>query len=295
MVEAAATDSQDASTEQQEQIKLVLSYLDKKETRNQALDIILAYTTTKDNRALFEDTDAIKLLLRLLPEADATLKVAQCLINFSVDPFYQIVLVHLNVAGRIFDFLKENVKMDMKANVSTHVAYDDKEQVYEIRNKTKKADAYEDIELCLMLLTNVSISEEGQKHLVGNLKTRGIILDNLFGMFCYFLKSNVFDFVANILSNVSALKEGREVIIDRSDMLPKIVDMLRYEKVSAHRRTHLLACLRNLAFEYEPQEQRFFDSKLINELAYILATEQGLTELPQEAAQFKANITKAEF
>jgi hypothetical protein len=66
------------------------------------------------------------------------------------------------VAGRIFDFLKDNVKMDMKADVQTHIAYDDKERVYEIRNKLKKGDsqaAYEDIELCLMLLTNVTISE----------------------------------------------------------------------------------------------------------------------------------------
>jgi len=144
--------------------------------------------------------------------------------------------------------------MDMQANVSTHVAFDDKEQVYEIRNKLKKGDsqaAFEDIELCLMLLTNVSVSEEGQQHLIGNQKTKGIILDNLFGMFCYFLKSNVFDFVANILSNVSALKEGREVIIDQANMMPKIIDMLRYEKVNQHRRTHLFACVRNLAFDYE--------------------------------------------
>jgi hypothetical protein len=31
---------------------------------------------------------------------------------------------------------------------------------------------------------------------------------------------------------VSGLKEGREVIIDRADMMPRIVDMLRYEKVN---------------------------------------------------------------
>ena len=105
-----------------------------------------------------------------------------------------------------------------------------------------------------MLLTNVTTSEEGQQHLIGSTKTKGLILDNLFGMFCYFLKSSIFDFVANILSNVSAVKQGREVIIDQADMMPKIIDMLRYEKVNAHRRTHLFACLRNLAFDYEAQE-----------------------------------------
>jgi len=52
-------------------------------------------------------------LLRLLPEA--THKVTQCLINFSVDTEYQRELVNLNVAGRVFDFIKDNVKMNMKA------------------------------------------------------------------------------------------------------------------------------------------------------------------------------------
>ena len=74
MVEATSTEAQ-ASEEQKEQIKQVLSYLEKKETRNQALDIILAYTTTKEKRALFTGLDPCKILLRLLPEGEVTLKV----------------------------------------------------------------------------------------------------------------------------------------------------------------------------------------------------------------------------
>jgi len=74
MVEATSTEAQ-ASDEQKEQIKQVLSYLEKKETRDQALDIILAYTTTKENRALFSGLDPCKILLRLLPEGEVTLKV----------------------------------------------------------------------------------------------------------------------------------------------------------------------------------------------------------------------------
>ena len=47
-----------------------------------------------------------------------THKVTQCLINFSVDTEYQRELVNLNVAGRVFDFINENVKMNMKAQAS---------------------------------------------------------------------------------------------------------------------------------------------------------------------------------
>ena len=112
MVETTSTPA--IQSEQQEQMKQVLSYLEKKETRDHALDIILAYTTTKENRALFSGLNACKSLLRLLPEGNVSHKVAQCLINFSVDSEYQSDLVKLNVAGRIFDFLKENVTMNMK-------------------------------------------------------------------------------------------------------------------------------------------------------------------------------------
>ncbi len=83
----------------------------------------------------------------------------------------------------------------------------------------------------MMLLNNVTVDEDGQKHLIGEGKTQGLILDNLFGMFCYFLKSNIFDFVSNILANVTAIKEGRDLVLSPdspSMMFPKIVDMLRW-------------------------------------------------------------------
>lgn len=74
-------------------------------------------------------------MLRLLPEdgAGVTQKVAQCLINFSVDPDFQKDLVKLNVAGRVFDFLKEKVQMNMQADKSSHAAFNEDEKVYEIR------------------------------------------------------------------------------------------------------------------------------------------------------------------
>ena len=101
-----------------------------------------------------------------------------------------------------------------------------------------------------MLLTNITISEEGQKHLVGEGKTKGLIVENLFGMFSFFLKSATFDFISNVLANITGVKEGRDLIYEHK-IFEKIVDMIRYEKVNHHRRKHLLECLRNLAFEYE--------------------------------------------
>lgn len=140
-----------------------------------------------------------------------------------------------------------------------------------------------------MLLTNVTVSEDGQKHVLGEgQKTRGLILDNLFGMFCYFLKSGVFDFIANILANVTALKEGRVILMEQN-MLPKIIDMLRWNKVSLHRRKHLIETLRNIAFGYDDCEAKFIEFHLVKELGYILSFEEGITEeLPEVVAGFKA-------
>ena len=38
--------------------------------------------------------------------------------------------------------------------------------------------------------------------------------ENFFEMFSYFFTKSEFDFVANILSNVSALKAGREFLVE---------------------------------------------------------------------------------
>lgn len=92
--------------------------------------------------------------------------------------------------------------------------------------------------------------------MLGTGTTKGAVLDNLFGMFCYFLDNGNFDFIANILSNVSALKEGRLYMLENK-MLQKVVELLKSNKINAHRRIHLNDCLRNIAFEYELYEKLF--------------------------------------
>jgi hypothetical protein len=179
------------------------------------------------------------------------------LINFSTDEVYLKDLIKLNVGGRVFDFLKEHVQMNMKG-AEGHAAFNEEEKVYEIRQLAgAKNNATTTIEYLFMLLTNVTVNEEGQRHLIGEGKMRGLIIDNLFSMFCYFLKSGTFDFIANILGNVTALKEGRELVAAEYAMLPKILDMLRWEKVNLHRRKHLIECVRNVGFAHEEQEAAF--------------------------------------
>ena len=54
--------------QQQEQIKQVLDYFNgNAEAKANALDIVLAYSGTKENRKLFSGLNTCKELLRLLP------------------------------------------------------------------------------------------------------------------------------------------------------------------------------------------------------------------------------------
>jgi hypothetical protein len=78
----------------------------------------------------------------------------------------------------------------------------------------------------MMILNNITLKEDGQKHILGEGKLKGLVLDNLFGMFCYFIKSGLFDFVSNTLSNISSLQEGREYLMENK-MVSKILEVLK--------------------------------------------------------------------
>ena len=124
-----------------------------------------------------------------------------------------------------------------------------------------------------MLLTNLTILEDGQKHLLGEGKTKGAIIENLVGMFNFFKTNPTFDFVSNILANVSALKEGRRFLIEQN-LIKQVLDLvLDKENTNEHRRKQLLACLRNLCFEYEDYEADFVQLDLLAKLVKLLVQE----------------------
>lgn len=145
--------------------------------------------------------------------------------------------------------------MDMKAEERTSAQFNEDDNAYLIRDVSRE-EVPTAIEYLIMLLSNITINEEGQKYLLGTGATKGAILDNLFGMFCYFTQNGSFDFVSNILSNVSSLKDGREYMLENK-MHSKIIELLKGDRINKHRRTHLIETLRNLAFEYEVKEQHF--------------------------------------
>jgi hypothetical protein len=139
-------------------------------------------------------------------------------------------LVELNVGRRVFEYLMHNVKPSSSSIRTVNAAIVKVKQteeggefaIYEI-----KAGQANSIQGAVMLLSNTSQTESGQIHLLGSdAKTRGAILENLVGMFTYFRTSEMFDFVSNILANVSSMKEGRCWMIEHSQNILSPVFLL---------------------------------------------------------------------
>ena len=93
--------------------------------------------------------------------------------------------------------------------------------------------------------------------------------------------------MANVLSNLSSLKEGREFLIENGEF-SKIVTMVKSlaksSTPSKQRLKHLLECIRNCCFEYEKYEKDFIQIGLLDHLIAILINVQGLATLPEEVA-----------
>ena len=99
----------------------MLTFLDVKDARGKALEILLGFTGTQENRLLFKETDAVKQLLRvILEEAETeaqekeTIQALQCLINLCQDKCFIEQCCELGAARKIFELLKVIVKPDIK-------------------------------------------------------------------------------------------------------------------------------------------------------------------------------------
>jgi hypothetical protein len=206
-----------------------------------------------------KDLIEIMLLETLDLEDEKVLgKTLNCLINFANESYWIDRLAEEGIARKVFAVLKVKVKPDTQEVVAPIKIMETAPVTYEVEREGGT------IQSCFMLLANLSATEGGQKHLLGTDKSTGLILSNLIGMFSYFTKNTAFDFVANILSNITNLKEGRKYIIEHKS-LDSIMKLLMLgpsveesEKLmSAHRRKHLLSTLRNVMFEYEHYEKDF--------------------------------------
>ena len=92
----------------------VIQFLESKEARSKALEVILGYTSTAENREMFVGKELTKKLLRLViePEMKTAEKtsVFQILINLVQDKVFIEECVEFGSSRKVFDFLMNNVK-----------------------------------------------------------------------------------------------------------------------------------------------------------------------------------------
>ena len=126
--------------------------------------------------------------------------------------------------------LKQYVKQDLGNETTTgesnSAALKEGEGVFELNNKDFKVDSETGkvlkiaaneqlIEFSFMLMSNFTADEAGQKHLVGlegDEKHRFIILESIFGMFCYFNKNTILRSACLTSQSVRALLVSRCIV-----------------------------------------------------------------------------------
>jgi len=197
-----------------QQIKEVVSYLTQAHTAGEALNIILSLSGSIETRAYFLETDLHREILRLLPDTKFTEKVLSIMINFSNDKDHLLKFCEQSVSLRIFNFLREHVKLDMgKDEVKASEVKENKdEKCYEISAPTAEFSPSNAIALAIMFYNNLTQIEEGRRNFLFSQdeKLKGFILQNLIGMAIFFEQHKSFDFIANVVANISADLEGRE-------------------------------------------------------------------------------------
>jgi hypothetical protein len=122
-----------------------------------------------------------------------------------------------------------------------------------------------------------------------------VIFESIFLMMSYFTKNTCFDFVSNIMANLACLEEGRKFMVEEKYIEAIVVQMVT-KNLNQHRRTYLMACLRNLLFDYEKYKEKFLEMNVPRDVLKVLIDEQGITEdrLPEEWKFCSAKGKKSE-
>jgi hypothetical protein len=122
-----------------------------------------------------------------------------------------------------------------------------------------------------MALTNLTTNEEGQKKYlnVEDENAKGLRFLQMMDKYLGNVYLNEFDFFSNIIANVSALQEGRILLLDY-----KIFKVLlaNFDKLNNSKLLNTLRMIRNCCFEWEKYDNEiiFNDGKIFDYLLKIL-------------------------
>ena len=284
------------------QIKTLLEFYKSKKTRLTALQTILSLTEIPEWISVFNKSDTIKLTLRLLETdelnneetsvalhvlvnlssedslvekfllANATLRLSRIFLNksdkeikiHSIDEslFSLDLNIELISQGILINNNNESTK-----NYEVNKIYD--KYVFNDKNNFSSFSHEQilSIPFILMIITNLTRTEHGQKQFFGIEKAES---QNLKGLFLLKMLDKYFeniykqelDFLSSIIANVSALKEARVFLIEN-----KIygVILAQFDKLNNFKIVNMLRVFRNCCFEFEK-----FENELLTQDGFML-------------------------
>lgn len=239
------------------QIRSVIEFLKSEKTRDDALDIIQGLISNTDLHEILLEVGLPKTILRLMEASQDKLKILQVLVNLSSIPCFVNCLLSLNAVVRI---LRHYLLIKDEDTIgSINVKYDIDSFVIDTESK----DSSDETPLLLMILTNLTLNEAGQKQFLGveQEKTKGVLLVKFMEKFfsgIYFESTN---FSSSVLANVSSLKEGRLFILEMGLFA---VFLSNYDKLNVFKMLNILRLFRNCCFEYDMHESELLDKNVEN-------------------------------
>lgn len=235
-------------------------------------------------RKLLILTDICRIMIREVEaENENRDLVLQIMINLSGDELFSSRLLEFNSIYRISNLLyqrlpkeinsnsdKENLKKEIDLFAMEHGLFNNDRaqenikvkfsmEKYQIdseankelfnRNNSQK-NVFKEIPYYLMILSNLTISDEGQKKFLNieDEKIMGVVFMKILEKFFDNIYSTEFDFCSNLLANATALKEGRTLLLELK--IFKIF-LKSFEKMNNHKIVNILRLFRNCCFEFE--------------------------------------------
>jgi len=194
----------------------------RKQVQLLALENIATHSMNPQSHKVLKNTKLIRYLSKLIGETDLKLLQAllPILINLSEDPFFLKQMISQNVVSRVVDAILDS------------------------KNVPK---------LYVVLLCNITREERGARKLLQIGDTlMGYYVTKLVQIFCENDpnkdKNDEYQWIGSILINITQIKEGRELMLDKSrHLLENVVKFVSHPNLI--RRRGILGTIRNILFD----------------------------------------------
>lgn len=280
--------------------------------------MLLSLIDNEEMRKVLVETDICRIIIREV-EADNDYRelVLQIMINLSGDELFQKQFLDFNSIYRICNLLYQKLAKELDSDKNSQlnkevdifsmehgliipekdsegktlkVNFHMEKYLVDTKKNEGSSPVFKEIPYYLMILTNLTISEEGQKKFLNleDEKIKGVVFMKIMEKFFDYVYSEEFDFCANLLANATALKEGRIMLLELQVFK---IFLIHFDKMNNHKIINTLRLFRNCCFEFE----KFKDELLVYNVNCVFLFYQFIKEkklLPHRNLKIKIFLIK---